>query len=220
VFLDGRLNVLKKELLMNFQLTSLMGISIALVVWFPSLAASQSTPNSPVTSSPEVLLQAQASLQVQVLPRARVLLQAQISPRSLPNGTVLAPPDPQGYGTLKVDNGTDRDAVVKVIDPQTSQLVGSFYASASQQSELQNIPDGTYEIIFTLGTDWDKAASTFTQNISYSRFGSTPEYTTRERVEGNTVYTDTSVYEITLHPVPSGKVPITTIDLSEFAKYK
>ncbi|MEW6492999.1 MAG: hypothetical protein AB1589_10905, partial [Cyanobacteriota bacterium] len=54
------------------------------------------------------------------------------SPISLPNGTNLIPPqDLKGHGNLMVNNGTSRDAVVKLVDRDSGETLHFVYVQAN-----------------------------------------------------------------------------------------
>jgi hypothetical protein len=71
----------------------------------------------------------------------------QLPDRHENNGTVLRAPG-SGYGKLAVENGTDHDTAVTL--SQDGRDVGSFYVARSATAQTTNVPNGTYDIFFTL----------------------------------------------------------------------
>jgi hypothetical protein len=53
-------------------------------------------------------------------------------PRFLPNGTVIVQPQTLGYGKLVIDNGTERDAVVKLVAPTDKRAIASVYVRTTR----------------------------------------------------------------------------------------
>lgn len=141
-------------------------------------------------------------------------------PRFLPNGTIIAKINPlTGYGKLAIENGTDRDAVVKLVDPKIKRAVASFYIRANNQAELSGISDGSYQIFFTQGTDWDATTARFTKAASYLKFDKMVDFVTKKVEQDGFPLLETPIWEITLHPVPGGNTTSQAMSESEFCKY-
>lgn len=130
---------------------------------------------------------------------------------SLPTGTVLKrlPSHLQGEGTLEIDNGTNQDAVAKLITGGTS--VYTVYIKANSNYTIKNISDGIYWLAFTQGTDWDSSTKKFTRNNSFSSFQDTFDFET-----SSTQYT---TYSITLNPVVGGTARTDTVNGDQFSAY-
>lgn len=135
------------------------------------------------------------------------------APVSLPNGTNLIPPqDLQGHGNLTVNNGTPRDAVVKLIDSVSGETIRFVYIQANHDTTIKNIRPCTCKFKFSTGTDWDKKTRKFLQNPSFSQFDE-PLTFKEIKVEGGVEWQN---YKVTLHPVPAGNAQTTRISERDF----
>lgn len=125
------------------------------------------------------------------------------------NGTVLRAPG-SGNGEFKVENGTGHDAVVTI--SQNGRAIGSLYVAHSETARMTNIPDGTYDVFFTSGADWDGGA--FTRSCAFQRFDTTATFATQKTKRGTTYKT----YSATLHSVPGGNTQIVNVPPGSFPK--
>lgn len=132
-----------------------------------------------------------------------------LSDRRGKNGTVLRAPG-SGSGEFKAENGTDHDAVVTV--SQGGRAVGSLYVARGETAQMVNIPDGTYDIFYTSGTDWDGGA--FTRSCAFQRFDTTATFVTQKTRRGTTY----KKYSATLHSVPGGNTQIVNVPPDSFPK--
>ncbi len=133
-------------------------------------------------------------------------------PVSLPSGTDIAAPQGQaGYGTLKISNGTDLDAVAKLVDDNgtTRRFV---YIAADGETTLEGIGPCTCVLRFGLGVDWDSDSQRFLRDRSYSEFVDPLKF---EEVETPTGV-EYATYEVTLHPVIGGNAQTNSIDEDAF----
>jgi hypothetical protein len=106
--------------------------------------------------------------------------------RRLANGQLVASLRGTGSGQLKVDNGTEHDAVVKLV--QGGKPCVSVYVSKGSNTTVGNINDGSYELFYTSGIDWDDQLKTFTRSCLFKRFETPVEFTTMP-IKGGTRYT-------------------------------
>jgi hypothetical protein len=128
---------------------------------------------------------------------------------------VIEPLTTEGRGSLSVINGTSSDAYIKLVDPLSNESVASFYVKSSSSFTLEGVADGSYQVIFASGEDWDSNTQSFTMNKSFTKFDSTLDFTTRQ-------YTDEirySTHEITLHQVLDGNATTSEVNEQEFAQY-
>jgi hypothetical protein len=125
---------------------------------------------------------------------------------SLPNGTEIIPYTGKGHGELQVSNGTDEDAVLKLVKGQS--LVRFVYITKHSSVNLKDVAPGTYLIFFSHGLDWDKYINKFNRNCSYTKFDEVFPYSEEEGYY--------SIYKITLHPVPDGNAQTSPMDESVF----
>lgn len=134
---------------------------------------------------------------------------APLPDRRIGNGTVLRDPG-SGYGEFEVQNGTDRDAVLTFA--QGGHAVGSLYVARGEAARMDGIPDGSYEMFFTSGVDWDGVA--FTRSCAFNRYDDTAVFETEE-VEEGVEYTH---FSVTLHAVPAGNAEILSIPPESYPK--
>ena len=130
---------------------------------------------------------------------------------SLSNGTILKKNNIylQEDGELQIKNGTDLDAVIKLICDGTSVL--TVYVKANNTYTMRNISDGIYWLVFAQGLDWDSVTKKFKRNTQYSAFEDTFDFTT--------TYNQYTVFEITLNPVIGGTAETSDIQGNQFDQY-
>ena len=117
--------------------------------------------------------------------------------------------------SLMVSNGTNRDAYIKLVDPRSGTLVAAFYVKLNSSFTLKQIPDGTYEVLFVLGEDWDSKAKSFTKSKSFTKFDKSLNFTTTQL--SNEIHY--RAFRITLNPVIEGNTTTSTVNEQEFDRY-
>ncbi len=125
-------------------------------------------------------------------------------PRRLTTGTFIKNMTRNGLGQLKVYNDGQIDAVVgiRTTDRKSSALV---YVRAGGNFTITGIPDGTYDVIYLRGIDYDKASGTFTRDSSgWMRFEQTATFKT-VNVTGGKQY---SIITIRLSPATGGNASV------------
>ncbi|MGH8572485.1 MAG: hypothetical protein ACREX8_07915, partial [Gammaproteobacteria bacterium] len=105
--------------------------------------------------------------------------------RRLDNGQLVDNQRRTGSGQLEVDNGTEHDAVVKLV--QSGEPIVSVYVRKGSKTTVEKINDGSYELFYTSGVDWDNELETFTRSCQFERFDAPAEFTTVS-VEGGVEY--------------------------------
>jgi hypothetical protein len=135
--------------------------------------------------------------------------------RSLPSETTLVSQFMGSGGALTVSNGTNSDAYVKLVEPNSRTLVAAFYVKSTSSFTQEQIPDGTYKVLFVLGKGWNAQTQSFTKNKRFSKFDKLLNFTTTQMVGG----IQYRVFKITLHPVPSGKAKTSGVSQKEFNSY-
>jgi hypothetical protein len=165
------------------------------------LGSSQSLPLSlsPTTSQPKLPLNLTAVTEKN---------------QSLPSDTTLVS-QAMGGGSLTVSNGTNRSAYVKLVEPRSRTLIGALYVKANSTLTLNQIPDGTYQVLFVLGEGWDPSTQSFTKSKSFAKFDQPLNFTTMRL--GNRI--QYRVFQITLHPVVSGNARTSGVNEQEFNRY-
>jgi hypothetical protein len=160
------------KVLKFFSLTLLVAAaSAAFLTDFSVLGGSQSPPlsSAPVTSQPDTVSNPPIVM---------------AKDRSLPQNTVFVSPATNGGGSLKVSNGTNSDAFAKLVEPRSGTLVAAFYVKFNSNFTLVQIPDGTYQVLFVLGKDWDAEAQSFTHSKSFLKFDRPLSFTTTQLSNG------------------------------------
>jgi hypothetical protein len=118
-------------------------------------------------------------------------------------------------GALTVSNGTNRDAYVKLVDPNSRVLVAAFYVKSNSSFTQEQIPDGNYKVLFVLGNGWNSQTQAFAKNKSFAKFNQLLNFTTMQ-MAGGIQY---RVFKITLHPVVGGKAKTSGVSQKEFDGY-
>lgn len=128
----------------------------------------------------------------------------------------------EGRSTLTVDNGTEADALVKVIRLEFGEeMVRNFYIPAGRKFNADELPPGSYVLRVAFGIDWDKAKKRFNFRRSFSET-QTFEITERQWREytedGYVVNYEASDMRITLHKVLHGNFRTETISEKAFMR--
>jgi len=118
-----------------------------------------------------------------------------------------------GDGSLEISNGTNLDAVAKLIRSGTSVL--TVYIRANSTYTISKISDGVYWLAFAQGTGWDSTTGQFLTNKQYSAFDSTFDFETTEDAE----YEYYSTWEVTLNPIVGGNAETSNVDPTQFNAY-
>lgn len=116
----------------------------------------------------------------------------------------------QGH-ELTIRNGSGGDAIVKVRNSATNNVVVSFYVRQNQSATIDGIPDGYYRIQFGYGEALDASCRAFI-NTRASEFEGIQALQTEQRVDG--IYT--SVLSFTLYTVAGGNASIDGISSAAF----
>lgn len=122
-----------------------------------------------------------------------------------------------GRGKITLDNGLTEDAFVKMI--QGGRLAVSFYVRGGQRHTFSQLPDGSYEVLYCTGFNWDSAKRDFSRGRSAHKYVSPLVFATRTQTEAGGVTTYTDVLTLTLHKVAFGNARTTDIPESEFDQY-
>ncbi|MEU9076826.1 hypothetical protein ACFYUY_28455 [Kitasatospora sp. NPDC004745] len=125
--------------------------------------------------------------------------------RSLDNGTLVREGRLRGEGVFKVDNGGKSDAVVSLA--LNGKSVHSVYVAKGAKASIEGVEDGTYEVFFSGGVDWDSDAKAFTQSCRFTKFQDTLAFET-----GRTA----TSWSITLQPTAGGNAKTDSVDADSF----
>jgi hypothetical protein len=130
--------------------------------------------------------------------------------RRLANGRLVDNQRRNGRGRLEIDNGAEHDAVVKLV--QGGRPIVSVYVSQGSKTTVEQISDGSYDLFFTSGTDWDEQLKSFTRSCQFERFAESAEFTTKS-VKGGIQYT---VQSIGLKPSIEGNARTESVSPQSF----
>lgn len=122
-----------------------------------------------------------------------------------------------GKGQLILDNGLVEDAHVKVVGGR--RLWASFYVRGGEKFTLDHVPDGTYQVIYCTGFDWNPQRRDFGRNRHAMRHDRALDFTTTHATEGTQRTVSTPVLTLTLHAVSGGNAPTSDIPLEEFNSF-
>ncbi|MFB7470885.1 hypothetical protein [Kitasatospora sp. NPDC056184] len=127
--------------------------------------------------------------------------------RSQENDTFVTKGRLRGKGELNVDNtGGTTDSVVSL--SQNGKAVHSLYVGKGKKASIEGVEDGTYDIFFSDGVDWDPTLKMFTQGCSYTKFDESMAFET-----DRTTY---SVWSITLTAKVGGNAKTSDVDEENF----
>jgi hypothetical protein len=188
-------------------MTCIPRIVISAIVATAAIAGYSHSGNAQLSSS----LLVPVTFQAKTVPNLPIVLAQQ---RSLPSDPILIS-QAMGGGSLEVSNGTNRDAYVKLVEPLSHTLVTAFHVKSNSTFTVNQIPDGTYRVIFALGKNWNPKTQSFTQSKSFAKFDKPLNFTTMQ-LSDRIQY---RVFRITLHPVAGGKARTSGVNEQEFKRY-
>lgn len=184
---------------------------------FSKLAA----PGNPSTTAP--ISSQSSTLSLSAAPRISETKNQGISFIDYPepsNGFVFKNETNQkGLGKLKITNGCQSHAVVKIVDTIKDKAVHVTFVRANSNHTVSNIPDGSYRLLFAIGRGWDDVDGGFTERDGASAFDDPLIFSTREQRQVDGVYSTISRFEITLNPIRGGTAHTTKVPKAEFDKY-
>ena len=125
-----------------------------------------------------------------------------------------APETPDGQGELTVRNGNSEDAVAVLVKRNDGgeRPSRAVYVRGGEQAKLAGIGEGSYDLRFMLGVDWDEDSRSFRHNSRYQAIASPlgfREYDTRG--QGSVIH-HWATHSVTLHHVVGGNVTARTVD--------
>lgn len=125
---------------------------------------------------------------------------------------LMRPLSTGGRGVLHISNGTEFDAIAKLVDARSNLTVRLVYIQANTNADIGEISSGDYFVKFALGTGYNEDSGRFLYAQSFAKFDEIfdfHQYRTSDGVE----WTD---YDISLHPVVGGTARTSRISASEF----
>jgi len=136
------------------------------------------------------------------------------------NGYILKSEMPAGgHGILKIKNGSESHAVVKLVDTVTDSAVYTIFVRANSEATIPDIPNGRYRLLFATGHGWDDIDGRFRNKEGIAAFEEALTFTTEKRQEPDGVYDVSHRMEVTLNPVRNGNAKTDTIKITDFDKY-
>lgn len=143
------------------------------------------------------------------------------NPRRLPLGAApFGPGVTSGHSTLFVKNGTDTDAMVRVIAlGSTPQMVRNFYVPSSRSFTSKFVPPGNYVLRVALGRDWNDSERRFNFRQSFEEtqpFEMAETTNVEPTSDGTVTHTRFERMSITLHKVLNGNFHSHPISEEEF----
>jgi len=126
---------------------------------------------------------------------------------------------PSGSGMLTIQNGTESDALVKVVSLTGPKLWQKVLVPVGGERKLEGVPNGHFLILFALADSIDAATGELNGNPRASKFEKSLAYTTSTKLEGQSIITTTTSYSLTLHPVVGGNAKTEKISVDEFKKF-
>lgn len=124
-----------------------------------------------------------------------------------------------GAGILTIRNGTESDALVKVVSLSGPKLWQKVVVPVGGQRKIEGVPNGHFLILFALADSIDVATGELNGNPRASKFEKSLAYTTSSKLEGQSIITTTTSYSLTLHPVVGGNAKTEKISVDEFKKF-
>jgi hypothetical protein len=179
----------------------------------PKVLTIDSQASRPAAPSPEPLF----SRSRQVSPPS--LETPAVPPRSLENGTILADVINAGHSQFTVDNGTDRDAVIKLIDQTKGETVVTIYVTAHSSATANLIPEGIFTALCGQGVDWDDKSYAFTRERSFEKFEPDLDFTMKLKQSGGQTVREYKHVKLGLAPSVLGEMREADISEKTFLEY-
>jgi len=140
-------------------------------------------------------------------------------PNSLANGTILGGFKAIGHGKFTIQNDTDRDAVVKLIDEAARHSVVAIYVTAYNSAVVDEIPEGSFVALFAQGIDWNDKARNFKRKKSFWQFDRNLNFTTKTERSGNQIIQGYPYITLELAPSIDGNMKRSKITEETYSKY-
>jgi len=132
--------------------------------------------------------------------------------RRLATGTIVREAGARdGLGELSIENGRELDAVAVVSD-QSDNPVIAVYIQSNDSFTISGLRDGSYQLYFSLGEDWDASSARFTRRAEFFRFEELLPFATTATEQGQQ-YT---IFQVTLHAVTGGTAPVESLPEGKF----
>lgn len=114
---------------------------------------------------------------------------------------------PDRAGSIRVNNGTDKDAYVKLVNRQ-GRVALSFLAEAGQTAALKGIPLGSFEVMFATGSKFSRGCDSFSIRGAASKFTRRIDYRAH-----------TGGWTLSLNVLSDGNARVNSVSYDEFDKF-
>lgn len=121
-----------------------------------------------------------------------------------------------GLGKLHIQNGTENDAVAKLVNVNSNKSVLTIFIRRQSNLSISKIKNGNYRLYFVLGRSYDEEKNIFMENCSFSVFDEDFNYTTYTEKLTDKVKQNYTVFEVTLHSVVGGTARTNSVSKNEF----
>jgi hypothetical protein len=109
-----------------------------------------------------------------------------------------------GLGELGVSNGTDGDAIIKLVTVDSApHSVLTVYVGASETINITGVPEQPLRLVFATGSHWSEATGGFSCHQAAQAFDDIFDFGTGD-------------WDVTLFAVPGGNAETTSLDQSTF----
>jgi len=136
-------------------------------------------------------------------------------------GTIVGGEKPdEGDGELIVDNvlGWD-DAVAVLTSEGSNQTVVAVYVRQGDTSTIRGISDGTYDLYFATGENWNSNTDKFTESAGYYVFEDPFRFDTYTTEDEEYIYTHYSSWTVTLYIKDEGNATTNSINETAFPEF-
>lgn len=113
---------------------------------------------------------------------------------------------------LEIDNGSEGNAIVKLRDAVSNQVIGAMYVQQNKKARIQNIPDGAYRVQYAIGKGLAENCMSFTGSFRAWQFPKVETFATRRT--STQIVSQHLTY--TLYPVSSGNVRPQSLSIGAF----
>jgi hypothetical protein len=121
-----------------------------------------------------------------------------------------------GDSTLKVMNGLNVDAVVRLIDASTDTTSRFVYVRANEDYMIEGIKPGTYDLLYETGSDWISNCGEFQREEEIDEFEESHTFQQRVFEEGGYEHHTWTEARVSLNPVFRGTARTRKIDRKRF----
>jgi hypothetical protein len=119
------------------------------------------------------------------------------------SGTLLRKPAHAGSGQLKIENGGP-DMAISLVPQGGNTATITMYVQSGVTSTAHGVPNGTYTIYYTTGTQWDPARKAFGKGCTFTH--------TQDPIKYDSTGSEYDIWTITFDPATEGNNPVDDVD--------